>query len=253
MTLPDFVLRGTVVLAAAFAASYAFGRASAAVRHFIWTAAFLALLMLPLAQGLAPRITLAAPAFSPAVLPTGVSPAAAHATEAGGTAPTVRPAAWTGTAAPYALSLYLAGLLLVAARFAGGAIRTSRLVRRSRAAEYAQALTDTVNLELGTIRGVRALESASATVPMTWGTRRPVVLLPEAARHWPGERLRAVILHELVHVRRHDLLAQIAAQAACCVYWFHPLAWLAARSLRKERERACDDAVLSGEIGRAHV
>ncbi|MCX6627725.1 MAG: hypothetical protein NTW28_08865, partial [Candidatus Solibacter sp.] len=60
MTWLDFVVRGTLVLAAGFAASLAFGRASAAVRHLIWTAAFVALLALPFALGLAPRIRIAA-------------------------------------------------------------------------------------------------------------------------------------------------------------------------------------------------
>src|ERR1017187_2927636 len=69
-----------------------------------------------------------------------------------------------------------------------------------------------------------------------------------AAREWPVERLRAALLHELMHVRRRDLLAQTMAQAACCLYWFHPLVWVAARQLRRERERACDDAVLLGGI-----
>jgi hypothetical protein len=47
MTWADFVVRGTLVLAGGFAASFALGRASAALRHLIWTAAFGALLMLP--------------------------------------------------------------------------------------------------------------------------------------------------------------------------------------------------------------
>jgi hypothetical protein len=84
---------------------------------------------------------------------------------------------------------------------------------------------------------------------MTWGTLRPGVLLPEAAGGWPAARLHAVVLHELVHVQRHDLVAQVAAQAACCLYWFHPMVWPAVRQLRKERETACDDAVLSGGVG----
>ena len=49
MTWADFVGRGTLVLAAGFAASFAFGRASAALRHLIWTTAFLALLAMPVA------------------------------------------------------------------------------------------------------------------------------------------------------------------------------------------------------------
>lgn len=49
MTWADFVVRGTLVLAAGFLASFAFGRASAALRHLIWTTAFLALLAMPVA------------------------------------------------------------------------------------------------------------------------------------------------------------------------------------------------------------
>ena len=55
MTWADFVVRGTVVLAVGFAASYAFGRASAAVRHLMWTMLFLAVLALPVAMRWGPR------------------------------------------------------------------------------------------------------------------------------------------------------------------------------------------------------
>ena len=78
-----------------------------------------------------------------------------------------------------------------------------------------------------------------------WGVLRPVVVLPASARQWTAPRLRTVLLHELVHVERRDLVAQFLGQAVCCLYWIHPLAWLAARQLRKEREQACDDAVLA--------
>ena len=60
MTWADFVVRGTLVLAVGFAASYAFGRASAAVRHLIWTVLFLALLALPVALRLGPKVAVAA-------------------------------------------------------------------------------------------------------------------------------------------------------------------------------------------------
>ena len=248
MTWADFIVRGTLVLAAGFAASFAFGRASAALRHFFWTVAFVGLLALPVVFGLGPKIVLNTWPAAMAARPvhdtvTTLTPAHAQAA-AGRTLPDGRGSDW-GMAA---LALYIGGLLLVAARFVAGAVRTARMVRLARPAAYAQAVADMVRRSLGIGRGVRTLESSGAAVPMTWGMLRPVVLLPEEARHWSGERLHAVVLHELIHVRRHDLLAQLAAQAACCLYWFHPLVWLAARELRKERERACDDAVLAAGV-----
>ena len=57
-------------------------------------------------------------------------------------------------------------------------------------------------------------------------------------------RLRAVLAHELSHVRRRDPLTQLVAELARAVHWYNPLAWYAAGRLMTERERACDDEVV---------
>ena len=93
-----------------------------------------------------------------------------------------------------------------------------------------------------------ALRQATVPVPMTWGSRRAVILLSNDADHWPEDRLRAVLLHEMAHVLRRDWPSHRLADAACALYWFHPLVWLTARRLRAESEVACDDLVLSSGI-----
>jgi beta-lactamase regulating signal transducer with metallopeptidase domain len=85
-------------------------------------------------------------------------------------------------------------------------------------------------------------------MPMVWGVFRGHVLLPAEAIGWDTLRLRAVLLHELAHLRRRDPLALVIAQLARALYWFNPLAWLAVVRLRVERERACDDYVLRGGV-----
>jgi hypothetical protein len=129
--------------------------------------------------------------------------------------------------------------------FSLGWIAAARSVRRSRPAPPSwqlevNALCErwrmTREVRLGLIEGV--------TSPLAVGLRRSTILLPDVATTWSAERRRAVLLHELAHVRRGDCPTQLVTQAACALYWFNPLVWLAAARLRAERERACDDEVL---------
>ena len=225
--------RATVILAAAFAAAAALRRGPAAVRHFIWTAALAALLVLPLAMATVPKWQwVSAPA-----------PVVAQVQTAGQVLVVVGKKA-SQLPAPFLL-IWMLGCFVAAARFFFGAGGTAWMVRSAAAAPYAEKPLEELRQALGIRTAVQVVESPSALMPMMWGILRPVVLLPAGAAGWLPERLHAVLLHELVHVQRFDLLAQVIGQAACCLYWFHPFAWIAARQLRKERERACDDAVLN--------
>jgi beta-lactamase regulating signal transducer with metallopeptidase domain len=111
------------------------------------------------------------------------------------------------------------------------------------ASEWLVPLRD-VRARLELRRPVRLLQSDGVPMPMTWGWRRPVILVPAVSAGWPAARRAVVLRHELAHVKRGDVVTQLFGQWACAVYWFNPLVWLAAFRLRVERERACDDEVL---------
>ena len=83
------------------------------------------------------------------------------------------------------------------------------------------------------------------TVPMVWGIFRPIILLPTDVTNWQAERLRAVLLHELAHIKRQGWAIQTIAQITCAVYWFNPLVWFVSHQIRIEAEQACDDQVLN--------
>ena len=97
----------------------------------------------------------------------------------------------------------------------------------------------------GVTKPVLLFSSSVVSTPLTWGSRAPVILLPEDALDWPETHRRIVLRHELAHVARGDSFTQLVAGFVCALYWFHPLVWITERRLRAECERACDDNVVS--------
>ena len=98
---------------------------------------------------------------------------------------------------------------------------------------------------LGVTCSVDLLISDRIEYPLVWGFRKPVIILPREAAGWSEARLQMVLLHELAHIRRADNVVRMIASIALSVFWFNPLAWLAARWLHCEQEQACDDLVLN--------
>src|ERR1035441_5199582 len=81
--------------------------------------------------------------------------------------------------------------------------------------------------------------------PAVCGLFRPVILLPQSlVQKLPPAQLRAVLLHELTHLRRGDVWMNCAQALVQIVYWWHPLLWLANARIRRVREEAVDDAVM---------
>ncbi len=265
-------LKATAILAAGFLVFPALPRPSASARHL---AALLALLGAALVPALAPVL----PSWEWRVLPAPVKEARApEARAAVDSAPLPdRPAKaaaaplFTGRLGPSGVVLpadpaparrrpissrdILAGAALLWAfgaaamltQLAAGLLSVRRLVRGARpiddAAWTAAAAEAARTLSLR--RQVALLVSGGTEVPLTAGVFRPVLVLPRAAASWGADLRRVVLLHELAHVRRRDTLARVAAETVAALYWFHPLAQAAVRTLRREGERAADDLVLT--------
>jgi HEAT repeat protein/beta-lactamase regulating signal transducer with metallopeptidase domain len=90
----------------------------------------------------------------------------------------------------------------------------------------------------------RLLRSEDVKMPFAAGLLSSTIVLPAESDGWSAERRSAVLIHELGHVRRRDLIGHTLGRVACALWWFHPLVWTAARRLRAESERACDDLAL---------
>ena len=99
---------------------------------------------------------------------------------------------------------------------------------------------------LGIRRRVRLLVTSRSVGPAVFGVFRPVIVLPKRVLDGRGsDQVETILAHELLHLRRGDTLVGLLQVMVQAVWWFHPLVWWANRQIVRERERCCDDEVVS--------
>jgi beta-lactamase regulating signal transducer with metallopeptidase domain/HEAT repeat protein len=263
-----FVAKATLVLIVAAVATIPLRRGTAGSRHLVWLAALVSVLALPLLSrvnvlriGVLPSsLAINTSAVAPlavttpraVVAPAIARPAPAARHEQSVTSAPRRAVAPAFAAASMSMLSALALVWSVVALalvgwLAFGTIAVRRIVATSRELTSPDWTTplcevaDRLDLEFPP----RLVISDEIEMAFACRALMPTIVLPVAAESWSDDRRRAVLFHELAHIKRHDLVGHTLGRLACALYWFHPLVWSAAKNLRAESERACDDLVLS--------
>jgi len=243
--------QSTAVVVAAALVALLLRQNRASARHAVWLAASVKFLVpFGLLVGLGASFPWRAPAQPAAI----VAPAVADAVQTfvepfPQPAFTAAPVADAPRSAPMPWGLVLAGLwacgcaVVIIAR-----VRGWRSVRGALGASTPVTLPDVEP-------GLPVRATPGLLEPGVVGIWRPVLLVPAGIETTlTGAQLRAVVAHELHHVRRRDNLTSAVHMVVEAAFWFHPLVWWVGARLVEERERACDEHVIaSGEAPDAYA
>ena len=99
--------------------------------------------------------------------------------------------------------------------------------------------------DIGIKQTVRFLQSTIADTPMVIGWISPVILVPVSIfTSMPHDQIRAILAHELSHIKRYDHIINFMQALAEVILFFHPAIWWISRQIRYEREHCCDDVTV---------
>jgi GWxTD domain-containing protein len=227
LALAEWSIRATVLAGAVGALLWAARIKDAHMKLSAWTIVLVAILLMPLAAPVTPRLSISVPRFiSKAEKPSSQSlrPFQLPVVSRGNVSPQK---ALSPRATDFAAALWILIALTMLFRLALGLRLGARLVQSSRLVEN------------------QLRESELVRVPITVGVLHPEVILPSDWRDWPQPKLRAVLAHEQAHVVRQDPLRLLAASIYRSVAWFHPLAWWLRAELAELAEQASDDAAIA--------
>jgi beta-lactamase regulating signal transducer with metallopeptidase domain len=225
---------------------------SAADRGALLRVGIVMLLLLPLVSLFFPALVVETP------VPAGSAPVAAPvASAASAAAGEMAPIVWaTAESLPPAAEsaaglasgdwndpgilfflLYVGGLIMVGGRLAAGLATLARWTKAATEVDcpaWRNALR-----RVAPDREIRLLVSAEAKSPLSWGWRRPAILIdPDTLRR--PEDADAILAHEVAHIVRGDWLSLIGSRLAVAFFWFNPLVWRLDREVAQQAEEAAD-------------
>jgi beta-lactamase regulating signal transducer with metallopeptidase domain len=157
---------------------------------------------------------------------------------------------WWIAAWKWLVPAWFAGFAIILGRMTVSTIRMRALVMRARgsggATRAAWDIVEEGRAQLHIRRTIVVIESPLIDGPALHGVFRPALLLPEGmCSTFDRDELRHVVLHELAHLRRHDVAVNWLVNTVRAMHWFNPLVWLAVARIQEERELACDELTLS--------
>ncbi len=145
-------------------------------------------------------------------------------------------------------TIWLAGSLIVLLLWITRWLRIALATRRAHLMHEGRELSILRRIEriFGLSEPIALLQSRASLEPGIFGIFRPVLLWPEGiSTRLDDAHVEAILAHELWHVRRRDNLFALLHMLVEAVFWFYPLVWWMGARLIDERERACDEEVVS--------
>ena len=108
------------------------------------------------------------------------------------------------------------------------------------------ALLQSCKEEMGVYTPIQIIETSYVKSPALMGFIRPRLLLPPRIFESMDENeIRMIFLHELIHLKRGDIIINWLISFIQVLHWFNPFVWLAFNTMRERREQACDESVIS--------
>ncbi|MDQ6785202.1 MAG: polysaccharide deacetylase family protein [Acidobacteriota bacterium] len=148
---------------------------------------------------------------------------------------------------PMLVGLWIFGVGIFTFRLTGGVWQLHKYKTREILAAEAvwQRKFVTLCLRLKITQTVKLLQSNRIKTPIVIGWLKPVVLIPASVfLQLNPQELETILAHELLHIRRHDNFVNVAQSFIEILFFYHPCGWWISAVVRREREFACDEAVL---------